>query len=376
MPDIPILGKLASATTERILAEADEIAVGDARITDLLGYAPYSTAKLYSVGDCVTYGGRGYRCKTKITSAGAWDGTKWEALPDVQTQLNRAGAQGPQGPAGATPSFSIGSVRTLPPGSGASVTLRGTAEAPVLDFGIPRGADGLDGSGSGGGGTVSWGDVQNKPFGRYPQTAAWDCDPTGLTTAVMDATALNAGNIPFYLVSQATPALADLLPSELELEFSGGDPASVAFTQASGEKILGGSVVSQIFLPDQAGNCFVLLVGSSSSYVPGVIVAGAAGTYDIAGATIPIVTPGVYFIVKSAWAAIGLNAPTEMTLSWEHVDTIDPDFLPGGMTAIHVIDVGSSDFDPEDLDISTYRPGDVVIVVGDGVGELVNDDSD
>ncbi len=55
--------------------------------------------------------------------------------------------QGAPGPAGATPEFKVGEVATLEPGSEATATLSGTAEQPVLNFGIPRGADGAPGQG-------------------------------------------------------------------------------------------------------------------------------------------------------------------------------------------------------------------------------------
>ena len=55
--------------------------------------------------------------------------------------------QGAPGPAGATPEFQVGEVATLEPGSEATATLSGTAEQPVLNFGIPRGADGAPGQG-------------------------------------------------------------------------------------------------------------------------------------------------------------------------------------------------------------------------------------
>ena len=63
------------------------------------------------------------------------------------------GAQGPTGPkgeTGATPELSVGTVTTLTPGSDATVTMTGTKEAPVLNFGIPKGEAG---NGGGGGAT-------------------------------------------------------------------------------------------------------------------------------------------------------------------------------------------------------------------------------
>ena len=52
------------------------------------------------------------------------------------------GSQGPTGPDGAdgvTPELSIGTVTTGEPGTDADVTIGGTAEAPIMDFVIPRG---------------------------------------------------------------------------------------------------------------------------------------------------------------------------------------------------------------------------------------------
>ena len=62
------------------------------------------------------------------------------------------GAQGPQGAAGAdgkTPNLTIGSVTTLDAGQNATASMGGTAESPVLNLGIPRGAKGEPGEGGG-----------------------------------------------------------------------------------------------------------------------------------------------------------------------------------------------------------------------------------
>lgn len=66
------------------------------------------------------------------------------------------GLQGPPGEAGAdgkTPNITIGTVTTLDAGQNATASMVGTAESPVLNLGIPRGANGEPGQGGGGGGT-------------------------------------------------------------------------------------------------------------------------------------------------------------------------------------------------------------------------------
>ena len=52
------------------------------------------------------------------------------------------GAKGDKGDPGATPNLTIGSVTTLDAGQNATASMGGTAESPVLNLGIPRGADG------------------------------------------------------------------------------------------------------------------------------------------------------------------------------------------------------------------------------------------
>lgn len=56
-----------------------------------------------------------------------------------------SGSQGEQGIPGVTPSFSIGTVSTLEPGSSATATITGTAEHPILNLGLPAGATGAAG---------------------------------------------------------------------------------------------------------------------------------------------------------------------------------------------------------------------------------------
>ena len=63
-----------------------------------------------------------------------------------QGAKGQAGKDGVDGEDGKTPDFSIGTVETLPAGSSVTVTITGTAENPVLNFGIPQGAQGNPGT--------------------------------------------------------------------------------------------------------------------------------------------------------------------------------------------------------------------------------------
>lgn len=55
--------------------------------------------------------------------------------------------KGDNGDTGATPNLQIGTVETLESGSSATASITGTTENPLLNLGIPRGADGTSGTG-------------------------------------------------------------------------------------------------------------------------------------------------------------------------------------------------------------------------------------
>lgn len=64
------------------------------------------------------------------------------------------GDKGDKGDTGATPNLTIGAVTTLGAGENATASITGTAESPVLNLGIPKGAKGDKGEpGTGGGGS-------------------------------------------------------------------------------------------------------------------------------------------------------------------------------------------------------------------------------
>lgn len=60
------------------------------------------------------------------------------------------GTDGAPGDTGATPDIQIGTVTTLDAGADATASMSGTAENPLLNLGIPKGADGASGGGAGG----------------------------------------------------------------------------------------------------------------------------------------------------------------------------------------------------------------------------------
>ena len=70
--------------------------------------------------------------------------------PGAKGEPGSPGAKGDKGDTGATPNLTIGTVTTLDAGQSATASMGGTAESPVLNLGIPRGAKGEPGEGGGG----------------------------------------------------------------------------------------------------------------------------------------------------------------------------------------------------------------------------------
>lgn len=61
------------------------------------------------------------------------------------TSVTTPSIRGEQGETGVTPNITVGTVTTLPAGANVTVSITGTAEAPVLNIGIPQGAKGEQG---------------------------------------------------------------------------------------------------------------------------------------------------------------------------------------------------------------------------------------
>ena len=87
-------------------------------------------------------GGTGADGQDGITPHIGDNGNWWIGETDTGVQA--------KGQDGVTPSFRIGVVETLEAGSNATASISGTEESPVLNLGIPKGADGKGGAGDGG----------------------------------------------------------------------------------------------------------------------------------------------------------------------------------------------------------------------------------
>lgn len=97
------------------------------------------------------------------------------------------GDKGDKGDPGATPNLSIGTVTTLEAGQNATASITGTAESPILNLGIPKGAKGEPGQGGGGSGVDIVTSVSASSTDEQVPSAKCLYDLVGNVTAQIDA---------------------------------------------------------------------------------------------------------------------------------------------------------------------------------------------
>ena len=110
----------------------------------------YLAANPPAQGEPGPAGPQGPKGDTGATGPAGVQGPQGETGPQgPQGEQGPQGATGPAGSAGATPNIQIGTVETLAAGSPATASVTGTPENPLLNLGIPQGAPGSGGGGSG-----------------------------------------------------------------------------------------------------------------------------------------------------------------------------------------------------------------------------------
>ena len=172
----------------------------------------------YALNDAITYNGSTYLAQSPNTNL------EPDAYPETWTVIAQAGGAGPTGAAGATASIALGTVITLPAGASATVTNTGTAQAAVLNFGIPQGPAGAVGSSgtstssSGNAFTAMYHGVSynqlyyaaNAPTGdanENPDILAWV--PLGCTATRLDVYSQQSGSITVTLRTGTPGSMAD-----------------------------------------------------------------------------------------------------------------------------------------------------------------------
>ena len=218
----------------------------------------WNAAAEYAVKDAVTFAGSTYLAQVAGSNA------EPDLYPSDWAVLAQTGGTGATGAQGAAAAVTAGTVTTLAAGSQATVTNSGTAQAAVLNFGIPQGAAGT-GSGSGSGtssGTfaamyhaVSFNTLYyavNSPNASVVETSgsvlAWV--PQGCTATELDVYSQQSGSITVTLRAGFAGALQDTA-------------LSCSPTTNGSCKVLGSAVIG-------AGEFIDLRVDSTSGTTAGV----------------------------------------------------------------------------------------------------------
>lgn len=123
-------------------------ATGPQGLAGFVWKGTYSPADSYAANDAVAYNGSSYVSLVDGNAGntpGATGVTQWSLLA-ARGDNGATGATGPAGANGAAASVQIGTVTTGAAGSNAQVQNSGTSNAAVLNFTIPKGADGAAGA--------------------------------------------------------------------------------------------------------------------------------------------------------------------------------------------------------------------------------------
>lgn len=78
----------SSATSASTTTAATPSAINAIQKDTITGLDPFSTTKIYAVGDRVRYGSAVYQCSTAASTAGAWNSSNWTKVDPLLTQIN------------------------------------------------------------------------------------------------------------------------------------------------------------------------------------------------------------------------------------------------------------------------------------------------
>lgn len=111
---------------------------------------PGTNADVTMTGDAPNHGLKFVIPRGNAGAKGAKGDTGSPGAKGDKGEQGSPGAKGDKGDTGATPNLTIGTVTTLEAGQNATASMGGTAESPVLNLGIPKGAKGEPGEGGAG----------------------------------------------------------------------------------------------------------------------------------------------------------------------------------------------------------------------------------
>ena len=206
----------------------------------------------------------------------------------IKGDTGLTGATGPagaQGPAGSAATISIGTVTTGSPGTAASVSNSGTPSNAILDFVIPRGADGTSGTGSGTGGTrtfMRFGPRENEPpatsfavidtrDGLPVLAFPWDVQASAIFTETIPQGTDISGGIAFFIQWASLSSVSGTVGWTVELQRLSDDGID---TDAASSQFGTPAVITEVAVPAAAGQLRTTSVQIGALALPAGLAAG------------------------------------------------------------------------------------------------------
>ena len=200
------------------------------------------------------------------------------------------GPQGPKGDTGATPNIQIGDVTTLQPGQQATASITGTTENPILNLGIPKGANG-SGGGDGTGITQRQINALNEMF----KICAYTQNPSSQYNEFLQA--FDIGGVEPSESWKITNNLTNVVNNNNAIYVIKGSPYSATLTASEGYSInsviveMGAEDVTStvysdgsINIPSVTGD-IVITATAEASPSTGLPQDGLLGMFDFRNAT-------------------------------------------------------------------------------------------
>jgi hypothetical protein len=201
------------------------------------------------------------------------------------------GLQGPKGDTGSTgapgaaATISIGTVSTGSPGTAASVSNSGTSSNAILNFVIPRGADGTPGTGSGTGGTrtfMRFGPRENEPpatsfavidtrDGLPVLAFPWDVQASAIFTETIPQGTDISGGIAFFIQWASLSSISGTVGWTVELQRLSDDGID---TDSASSQFGTPAVITEVTVPAAAGQLRTTSVQIGALGLPTGLTAG------------------------------------------------------------------------------------------------------
>jgi hypothetical protein len=220
----------------------------------------WSAAAEYAVNDAVTFAGSTYLAQVAGSNA------EPDLYPSDWAVLAQAGGTGATGVQGAAATVLVGTVTTLAAGSPATVTNSGTAQAEVLNFGIPQGAAGT-GSGSGSGSGTSSG-----TFAAIYHAVSYNTLYYSVNTSLANATEAS-GSVLAWVPQGCTATELDVYSQQsgaITVTLRAGTPGAMLDTALSCSPATNGSCTASGAVVVPAGDFVDFEVSAASGTTAGV----------------------------------------------------------------------------------------------------------